>query len=61
MAYLVPLHPKESLFGQLGESHYYPERSQRCERLRQWRFYYEFAVWPGSPVLAHDGSNLATT
>lgn len=40
------------------------------ERLRQWRFYHEFAVWPGSPIrapqigvrapiLAHDGANLA--
>ncbi|WP_374058134.1 hypothetical protein [Candidatus Pantoea persica] len=68
--YPATLHPDESLFGQLGEPHHYPELSQLRERLRQWRFYHEFAVWPGSPirapqigvhslVLAHDGSNLA--
>lgn len=70
IAYPAVLHPEESLFGQLGEPHRYPELSQLRERLRQWRFYHEFAVWPGSPirapqigvrapVLAHDGSNLA--
>ncbi len=70
VAYPATLHPEESLFGQLGEPHRYPELSQLRERLRQWRFYHEFAVWPGSPirvpqtgvrspVLAHDGSNLA--
>lgn len=70
VAYPAVLHPEESLFGQLGEPHRYPELSQLRERLRQWRFYHEFAVWPGSPirapqigvrapVLAHDGSNLA--
>lgn len=70
VAYPVVLHPEESLFGQLGEPHRYPELSQLRERLQQWRFYHEFAVWPGSPirapqigvrapVLSHDGSNLA--
>lgn len=70
VAYPATLHPEASLFGQLGEPHRYPELSQMRERLRQWRFYHEFAVWPGSPirapqigvrspVLAHDGSNLA--
>ena len=70
VAYPAVLHPEESLFGQLGEPHLYPELSQVRERLRQWRFYHEFAVWPGSPirapqigvrapVLSHDGSNLA--
>jgi len=71
VAYPAVLHPEESLFGQLGEPHLYPELSQLRERLQQWRFYHEFAVWPGSPirapqidvrapVLSHDGSNLAT-
>lgn len=70
VAYPASLHQEESLFGQLGEPHRYPEISQMRERLRQWRFYHEFAVWPGSPIrapqvgirspiLSHDGSNLA--
>ena len=70
ITYPATLHPEESMFGQLGEPHRYPELSQVRERLRQWRFYHEFAVWPGSPIripqigvrspiLAHDGSNLA--
>lgn len=61
---------RKSRFGQLSDPHLYPELSQAREILRQWRFYHEFAVWPGSPlrvpqvgirapVLAHDGSNLA--
>ncbi|WHS97829.1 MAG: Chromosome partition protein Smc [Pantoea stewartii] len=70
VSYAGVLHPEESLFGQLGEPHRYPELSRMRERLKAWRFYHEFAVWPGSPirspqigvrapVLAHDGSNLA--
>lgn len=58
------------MFGQLADPHLYPEVSQVRENLRRWRFYHEFAVWPGSPlrtpqvgirapILAHDGSNLA--
>lgn len=70
VAYPASLHPEESVFGQLAEPHLYPEISQVRESLRSWRFYHEFAVWPGSPlrapqvgirspVLAHDGANLA--
>ncbi|AUH52192.1 chromosome segregation protein SMC [Chromobacterium sp. ATCC 53434] len=69
-AYPASLRAEESLFGQLAEPHRYPELSQVRETLRNWRFYHEFAVWPGSPlrapqvgirspVLAHDGANLA--
>ncbi|WP_447882703.1 AAA family ATPase [Serratia fonticola] len=69
-AYAGVLYAEESVFGQLSDPHLYPELSQAREILRQWRFYHEFAVWPGSPlrvpqvgirapVLAHDGSNLA--
>jgi len=68
--YAVRLQPEESVFGQLAEPHLYPEVSIVRETLRQWRFYHEFAVWPGSPlrapqvgirtpVLAHDGRDLA--
>ncbi|CAK9884219.1 MAG: hypothetical protein XXXJIFNMEKO3_00600 [Candidatus Erwinia impunctatus] len=70
VTYPVSLHEEESVFGQLAEPHLYPEVSKVRETLRGWRFYHEFAVWPGSPlrapqvgirspVLAHDGSNLA--
>ncbi|MEJ4042965.1 AAA family ATPase [Erwinia sp. SLM-02] len=70
VAYPAALHAEESVFAQLAEPHLYPEVSQVRESLRGWRFYHEFAVWPGSalrapqvgirsPVLAHDGSNLA--
>jgi predicted ATPase len=68
--YPASLHAEESVFGQLADPHLYPEVSQVRENLRRWRFYHEFAVWPGSPlrtpqvgirapILAHDGSNLA--
>lgn len=68
--YGLALRAEESLFGQLAEPHRYPEVSTVRETLRQWRFYHEFAVWPGSPlrapqvgvrtpVLAHDGADLA--
>lgn len=70
VAYPASLHEEESVFGQLADPHLYPEVSQVRENLRGWRFYHEFAVWPGSalrapqvgirsPILAHDGSNLA--
>ncbi|OON34760.1 chromosome segregation protein SMC [Izhakiella australiensis] len=70
VAYPASLHPEDSVFGQLAEPHLYPEISQVRESLRSWRFYHEFAVWPHSPlrspqvgirspVLAHDGANLA--
>jgi len=69
ISYPVSLLAEESVFGQLAEPHLYPEVSQVRENLLQWRFYHEFAVWPGSPlrapqvgirspVLAHDGSNM---
>ncbi|PKH21419.1 chromosome segregation protein SMC [Enterobacterales bacterium CwR94] len=70
IAYPATLHPEESMFGQLAEPHRYPEVSQVREALRGWRFYHEFSVGSGSPlrapqvgirspVLAHDGANLA--
>ncbi|MGR2663797.1 AAA family ATPase [Chromobacterium haemolyticum] len=69
--YPLGLQAEESVFGQLSEPHLYPEVSQVRETLRRWRFYHEFAVWPcspprapqvgiRSPVLAHDGGNLAS-
>lgn len=70
IAYPSSLHEEESVFSQLSDPHLYPEVSHVRENMRKWRFYHEFAVWPGSPirapqvgirapVLAHDGHNLA--
>lgn len=68
--YPLNIQAEESIFGQLTEPHRYPELSSVRHTLQQWRFYHEFAIWPDSPlrqpqisirspVLAHDGRNLA--
>ena len=60
----------ESVLSQLAEPHRYPVLSTLRERLRRWRFYHQFrtdqdspvrAVQIGTrtPVLAHDGHDLA--
>jgi predicted ATPase len=60
----------ESVLSQLGEPHRYPVLSMLRERLRRWRFYHQIrtdadspvrAVQVGTrtPVLAHDGHDLA--
>lgn len=70
VTYPCVLSAEESIFGQLSDPHLYPEVSQVRESLRAWRFYHEFAVGSHSalrmpqvgirsPVLAHDGANLA--
>lgn len=70
MAYPASLTQEDSLFGQLSDPHLYPEVSQVREAMKGWRFYHEFSVSAGSamrtpqvgirsPVLAHDGANLA--
>ncbi len=46
------LYENESVFGQLGEPHLYPEVSQMRESLRNWRFYHEFSVSSGSAIRA---------
>ncbi|PLN48161.1 chromosome segregation protein SMC, partial [Klebsiella pneumoniae] len=64
------IYENESVFGQLGEPHRFPEVSRVRETLRRWRFYHEFvigrhsplrqpAVGYRSPVLDSDGQNLA--
>lgn len=64
------IYENESIFGQLGEPHRFPEVSQVRERMRSWRFYHDFdlsrhsllrkpAIGYRSPVLASDGHNLA--
>ncbi|MFP1187349.1 AAA family ATPase [Klebsiella pneumoniae] len=64
------IYENESVFGQLGEPHRFPEVSRVREILRRWRFYHEFAIGRHSPlrqpavgyrspVLDSDGQNLA--
>ncbi|MDZ1034051.1 hypothetical protein M2T96_27420, partial [Klebsiella pneumoniae] len=64
------IYENESVFGQLGEPHRFPEVSRVRETLRRWRFYHEFAIGRHSPlrqpavgyrspVLDSDGQNLA--
>lgn len=70
IAYAASLYENESVFGQIGEPHRYPEVSSAREAIRNWRFYHEFSVSGNSPlrvpqvgyrspVLAGDGLNLA--
>ena len=64
------IYENESIFGQLGEPHRFPEVSRVRETMRHWRFYHEFnigrlsplrhpTVGYRSPVLDSDGHNLA--
>ena len=60
----------ESVLSQLAEPHRYPLLSMLRERLRRWRFYHQFRtdadspvrsaqIGTRTPVLAHDGRDLA--
>lgn len=60
----------ESVLSQLAEPHRYPVLAMLRERLRRWRFYHQIRTDPDSPVraiqigtrtpvLAHDGRDLA--
>lgn len=70
VSYPSTLYENESVFGQLGEPHLYPEISKAREFIKNWRFYHEFNISNGSPlrlpqvgyrspVLSSDGVNLA--
>ena len=70
VSYPMLLTQEDSLFGQLADPHLYPEISQIRETMKNWRFYHEFSVSSSSsmrvpqvgirsPVLSHDGANLA--
>lgn len=70
LSYPMSLSQEDSMFGQLSDPHLYPEVSQVRESMKNWRFYHEFSVSASSPirvpqvgirspVLAHDGVNLA--
>jgi predicted ATPase len=60
----------ESILAQLAEPHRYPVLSMMRERLKRWRFYHQIRtdaesplrveqIGTYTPVLAHDGSDLA--
>ena len=64
------LEEQESVLSQLAEPHRYPMLSIVRERLRRWRFYHQIRtdaespvrsvqIGTRTPVLAHDGSDLA--
>ena len=70
ISYPMTLTPEDSIFGQLSDPHLYPEVSQVRETMKNWRFYHEFSVSGNSPmrvpqvgirspILSHDGTNLA--
>lgn len=70
VSYPATLYENESVFGQLGEPHLYPEFSKAREFIKNWRFYHEFNISHNSPirspqvgfrspVLSSDGLNLA--
>lgn len=67
-----PLDPTESFLVQLVDPQRYPELAVARHALASWRFYHQFRTDPGSPlrqpadavrspVLSHDGANLAAT
>jgi predicted ATPase len=68
--YSGELYPTESVLSQLREPHLYPELSTLRSEMAQWRFYHHFRtdtdsplrrpqVGVRTPVLAHDGRDLA--
>lgn len=68
--YPLILDPNESVLAQLREPHRFPELFNLREEVRSWRFYHSFRtdaespmrmpqVSVRTPVLSHDGSDLA--
>ena len=68
--YPLELNPNESVLSQLREPHRFPELFAIREEVRRWRFYHTFRtdddaplrnprVSVRTPVLSHDGSDLA--
>lgn len=66
-----PLDPSESVLTQIADPRRYPELALLRETLLAWRFYHQFRtdadsplrqprLGVRSPVLAHDGANLAS-
>jgi len=70
VSYSGELSTAEGILSQLREPHLYPELSALAVEMNQWRFYHHFRTDPESPirrpqvgvrtpVLSHDGSDLA--
>ncbi len=70
VSYTGKLLPTESVLSQLREPHLYPELSELRSAMNQWRFYHHFRTDASSPlrqpqvgvrtpVLSHDGNDLA--
>lgn len=70
VSFPMALSRSESVLAQLSEPHHYPQLSALRERLRGWRFYHAFRtdehspvrqpqVGVFTPVLSHDGKDLA--
>ncbi|WP_052573547.1 AAA family ATPase [Haloferula sp. BvORR071] len=68
----LPFHAPESMLAEVRDGTSYPALAATRETLLRWRFYHQFRSDPDSPmrrpqvgfhspVLAHDGSNLAAT
>lgn len=68
----LPFHAPESMLAEVRDYTAYPALAATREVLLRWRFYHQFRSDPDSPmrrpqigfhspVLAHDGSNLAAT
>lgn len=68
----LPFHAPESMLAEVRDGTAYPALAAAREILLRWRFYHQFRSDPDSPmrrpqvgfhspVLAHDGSNLAAT
>ncbi|MCW1913229.1 AAA family ATPase [Luteolibacter sp. GHJ8] len=71
-ALTLPFHPTESMLSEVRDGSRYPALTASRDILLGWRFYHQFRSDPESamrqprvgfhsPVLAHDGSNLAAT
>ena len=69
-SYPMTFSETESILSQLKEPHRFPQLSALQQELRQWRFYHHFRTDPDAPlrhpqigvftpVLSHDGSDLA--
>lgn len=70
--YLMALSDNESILSQVRDPHRFPELFSLRDQLRQWRFYHQIRtdersplrspqVSVKTPVLSHDGSDLAAT
>lgn len=68
----LPFHSPESILSEIRDGSRFPALAATRETLQEWRFYHQFRTDPESPmrspqigsrspVLSHDGTNLAST